>query len=97
MFKAKGLRSEGELTRLLNTHILPTWKDNPLLDIRRSDVAKLLDEVEDDHGARQADYVLAIVRGIINFHATRANDYSLPPTAGHAPPHPKGARARPHP
>jgi integrase len=80
--KAKGLRSEGELTRLLNTHILPTWKDNPLLDIRRSDVAKLLDEVEDDHGARQADYVLAIVRGIMNFHATRANDYSLPIVAG---------------
>jgi integrase len=80
--KAKGLRSEVELTRLLNTHILPIWKDDPFSDIGRRAVAELLDEVEDDHGARQADYVLAIVRGIMNFHAARANDYSPPLIAG---------------
>ena len=33
------------------------------------------DEVEDDHGARQADYVLAIVRGIMNWYAARHDDY----------------------
>jgi integrase len=71
----KRLRSEGEVTRLLHAHVFPAWKGRPFLSIRRSDVATLLDEVEDDHGARQADYVLAIVRGVMNWYATRHDDY----------------------
>ena len=55
--QANGLRSHAELTRLLRVHVYPAWKGRALRDIRRSDVAALLDEVEDDHGARQADYV----------------------------------------
>src|SRR5262249_6657785 len=54
--RAKGLRSEGEVTRLLKAHVYPAWKGRAFLEIRRSDVAALLDEVEDDHGARQSDY-----------------------------------------
>jgi integrase len=73
--RAKGLRSEHELTRLLRAHVYSAWKGRAFLDIRRSDVAGLLDEVEDDHGARQADYVLAIVRGVMNWFATRHDDY----------------------
>jgi integrase len=76
--RAKGLRSEKEVTRLLNAHILPAWKDQPFRGIGRSDVTALLDEVEDDHGARQADYVLAITRGIMNWFAAR-NDHYVPP------------------
>jgi integrase len=74
----KGLRSEHEIRRLLDAHVYPRWKDRAFLDIRRNDVSNLLDEVEDDHGARQADYVLAIARGIMNWHATRHDGY-LPP------------------
>ena len=74
----KGARPEGEVTRLLRAHVCPAWGSRDFLAIRRSDVAELLDEVEDDHGARQADYVLAIVRGIANWYATRHDDY-LPP------------------
>ena len=71
----KGLRSEHEIRRLLNAHVFPRWKKLALVDIRRADVTALLDEVEDDHGARQADYVLAIVRGIMNWFAARHDDY----------------------
>jgi integrase len=56
--------------------VLPGWKDRVFLDIRRSDVAGLLDHVEDHHGARQADYVLAIVRQIMNWYATRHDTYA---------------------
>jgi integrase len=73
--QAKRLRSEKEVTRLLSAHVYPRWKDRAFLDIRRSDVAALLDEIEDDHGARQADYVLAIARGIMNWYATRHDNY----------------------
>jgi integrase len=80
--QAKGLRSEHEIRRLLKAHVFPLWGNRSFLDIRRSDVADLLDEIEDDHGARQADYVLAIVRGIMNWFATRHDDYSPPIVRG---------------
>ena len=80
--QAKGLRSEGDLARLLKTHIYPAWGDRPFLDIRRSDVAALLDHIEDNHGGRQADYALAIVRGIMNWYASRSDNYSPPIVRG---------------
>lgn len=80
--EAKGLRSQHELERLLKQHILPAWGDREFLAIRRNDVAALLDEIEDDHGARQADYVLAIVRGMMNWFATRHDDYQSPIARG---------------
>jgi integrase len=90
---AKRLRSEHEVRRLLGAHVYPRWGKRPCLDIRRSDVAALLDEVEDDHGARQADYVLAIVRGIMNWFATRHDDYVPPIVRGMRRTNPK-ERAR---
>jgi integrase len=93
--RAKKLRSEGEVTRLLRAHVYPAWKDRAFLNIWRSDVAALLDEVEDDHGARQADYVLAIVRGIMNWYATRHDNYVPPIVKGMRRTNPKErARAR---
>ena len=80
--RAKGLRSEGEVTRLLKAHIYPAWEGRPFLDLKRSDVAALLDEVEDDHGGRQADYVLAITRGIMNWYASRSDDFDPPLVSG---------------
>ena len=75
-----GLRSAPEIKRLLNVHILPQWQARDFTSIRRSDVAALLDHVEDNHGARQADYVLNIVRSIMNWYAARNDDY-VPPIA----------------
>ena len=93
--QAKGLRSETEVTRLLRAHVVPRWKGRDILDIRRSDVAGLLDRVEDNHGARQADYVLAIVRGIMNWFATRHDNFVPPIVKGMRRTNPKErARAR---
>jgi integrase len=78
----KGLRSAHEITRLLKEHVFPRWKNLELIHIRRSDVARLLDEIEDDHGARQADYVLAIIRGIMNWFASRHDNYRPPLVVG---------------
>ena len=43
-----GLRAAREINRLLNVHILPAWGARELVSIRRSDVAALLDLVEDE-------------------------------------------------
>jgi integrase len=92
---AKKLRSKGEVTRLLKTHVYPAWAGRAFLNIRRSDVAALLDHVEDNHGARQADYVLAIVRGVMNWFATRHDEYAPPIVKGMRRTNPKErARAR---
>ena len=79
---AKGLRSRPEIERLLARHILSAWNDREFVSIRRSDVAALLDEVEDDHGARQADYVLNVTRAIMNWFAARHDDYNPPIVRG---------------
>jgi integrase len=72
------LRSGKEIRRLLDRHILPAWRDREFVGIGRSDVAALLDDVEDDHGARQADYCLNIVRSVMNWQAARTDEYRPP-------------------
>lgn len=78
--KARGLRSQAEIESVLSRQILPAWADRPFVDIRRGDVALLMDQVEDANGPRAADKVLAVVRQVMNWHATRIDDY-LPPLA----------------
>jgi integrase len=72
------LRTEKQITQLLERHAFDFWKGRTFLSIKRSDVTALLDDVEDDHGARQADIVLTIVRSIMNWFATRHDDYQPP-------------------
>ena len=76
--KAKGLRSEYEITRILNKHVFPVLQDRDFETIKRSDVTKLLDMVEDGSGPRQADTVLTVLRSVMNWHAARVDDY-VPP------------------
>jgi integrase len=80
--EGNGLRSAPGIGRLLKLHVLPTWGDREFTSIRRSDVAALLDHVEDEHSPRQADLVLAVVRGIMNWFATRNDDYNPPIVRG---------------
>ena len=61
--------------------------------IRRGDVAKLLDTVEDSSGPIAADYVLSVVRGLCNWYAARHENYSSPIVRGMRRTDPK-ARAR---
>jgi integrase len=80
--RANGLRSIRQITRHLKAHIYPAWAERAFLDIRRSDVTTLLDHVQDNHGARAADYVLSIVRAVMNWYATRNDDYVPPIVRG---------------
>jgi integrase len=80
--EANALRSAREINRLLDAHVLPAWRDREFVSIRRSEVAALLDKVEDAHGARAADYVLTVVRSIMFWHAARRDDYSPPIVRG---------------
>ena len=48
--EANALRSQAEVKRIFGKYILPHWSDREFEGIKRSDVAKLLDAVEDNHG-----------------------------------------------
>ncbi len=80
--RAKGLRTQGEIERCLNKYVYPCWEGREFTSIRRGDVAKLLDQIEDKHGARQADAVLTIVRSIANWYTSRHEDYVTPVVRG---------------
>jgi len=75
---AKGLRSIYEYKRLLHKHLLPEWGGREFTSIKRADVARLLDTVEDEAGARSADYVLSLISGISNWYAKRDGEYVSP-------------------
>jgi integrase len=77
----KGFRSGKEIKRVLDRHILPAWRDREFIAIKRSDVAALLDTIE-DRSARTADYALGVIRSIMNWFATRHDDYNPPIVRG---------------
>ena len=72
------LRSAGELRRQIEKYILPVWGDRPFVDIKRSDIALLLDAVEDKHGPAMADAILSTLRGMANWFAARDDNYNAP-------------------
>jgi integrase len=76
--EARSLRSGDEVRRVLAAYVLPHWRDRPFAEIRRSDVAKLLDAVEDKHGPWVADHTLAALRGVASWYAGRDDDYQPP-------------------
>jgi integrase len=78
----RGLRSGAEYQRILNGYVLPKWRDREFISIRRSDVADLVDAIAVNNGPRQADYVLATIRKLMNWKAERLNDYIVPIAKG---------------
>jgi integrase len=74
----KKLRTADEYRRVINRYILPKWKDHIFVELRRSDIAALLDVIEDKHGARQADVVLTTLRSIASWVHKRDDSYTPP-------------------
>jgi integrase len=75
---AKELRSRDKIVDLINRHISADFRAREFTSIRRTDITRLLDEIEDDHGAPQADLVLSIVRRVMFWFASRSDDYTPP-------------------
>src|SRR6516165_1140649 len=80
--EAKGLLSSKRVRGYLDNHILPAWGGRVFTSIGRSDVTKLLDNVEDNSGPVAADKTLAIVSSIVNWYAARNDNYNTPIVRG---------------
>jgi integrase len=85
----KGLRTRPEIERKLVKYILPRIGDRVFLELKRSDIVKLLDTVAEEHGQRMADAVYTVLLSIAYWHAGRSDyvvAYDGIPKHSEAPP-----------
>jgi integrase len=76
------LRSVGWRRRVLERHVYPILGSRPIAEIRRSEIVRLLDGIEEAAGPAMADKTLGIIRKILNWHATRSDDFMSPIVRG---------------
>lgn len=79
--RKKELRSAAETQRILDKYLYPKWRDREFASIRRRDVAKLLDEIE-ERAPVQADRVLAVLSKLCSWYQARDEDYISPIVRG---------------
>jgi integrase len=78
------IRTAARRLRDLERAILPTLGHRPVVEIKRSEIVALLDRIELESGPVAADRALALIRRILNWHATRADNFAPPVIKGMA-------------
>lgn len=89
----KELRTAEWRKQVFERLVYPELGAKDIGSVKRSDIVRLLDKVEDENGAVMADRTLAIVRKVMNWHASRSDDFRSPIVRGMARTKPK-ERAR---
>jgi integrase len=82
--EGKKLRSSEERRQTLARLVYPVMGGRAVADIRRSDIVRLLDKIEDANGPVMADRTLAYMRKVFNWHAGRSDDFNSPIVRGMA-------------
>jgi integrase len=59
-------------------YFLPEWSGRDFQSIRRGDVTKMLDTIEDQSGASAATHALAHLSGVFSWYALRNENYASP-------------------
>src|SRR5262245_17120242 len=82
--EGKKLRTVADRRVTLQRLVYPRIGSQAINTIRRSDVVKLLDRIEDENGSVMADRTLAYVRKVMNWHASRSDEFRSPIVRGMA-------------
>jgi integrase len=82
--KAKDLRSRDRTQSALTRLVYPSLGLRPITEINRSDIVRLLDRIEDENGPTMATKTLGIINRIMNFHASRVDNFRSPIVKGMA-------------
>jgi integrase len=82
--EGKRLRSVKFQRQGLARLVYPAIGARAIMDIRRSEIVRVLDKIEDDSGPVMADRTLACIRKIMNWHAGRSDDFNSPIVRGMA-------------
>jgi len=78
----KRLRTIRAREATLVRHVYPVLGDRDINTIKRSDIARLLDKVEDLSGSVMADETPGFVSHILNWHAKRSDEFRSPIVKG---------------
>jgi integrase len=76
------LRSVGQYERVLRRYILPAIGELQISSVRRRDIVRMLDKVEDNSGPSMAQFTLGVVRRLFAWHAARSDDFNSPIVRG---------------
>ena len=91
--EGKQLRSIDQRRAMLERLVYPRLGAYPIDEVRRTEIVRLLDKIDDERGPVMADRALATVRRIMNWHAGRSDRFLSPIVRGMARTKPK-ERAR---
>jgi hypothetical protein len=81
----KELRTREHRERTLKRLVYPMLGDRDIATIKRSELVRLLDQIETANGPVMADRALAYVRKVFNWHASRSDDFRSPIVTRHGP------------
>jgi integrase len=76
--EGKSLRSISQRRSHLERLVFPELGMRQIGDIKRTDITRLLDRIDDESGPVMADTVLAILRRVMGWHAARGDDFRSP-------------------
>ena len=76
------LRTVGRYADILRRLVYPHLGDRQITSIRRSEINRLLDLIEDHNGPVQAHHSLGVIRRVFSWHAARSDDFNSPIVRG---------------
>jgi integrase len=80
--EGKKLRSADQQRALLERLVYPVLGTSQIGAIKRKEIVRLLDKIEDESGAFMAQLTLATLRRIMNWYASRSDDFRSPIVRG---------------
>ena len=82
--EGKNLRSKtlGDKRDMFRLHIYPRFGSRPIDSIKRSEIVRLLDKIEDKNGPIACQHTLATLRRLMNWYAGRSDDFRSPIVRG---------------
>jgi Phage integrase central domain len=76
----KELRTVEQRRAMLKRLVYPKLGSRQIMDIR--DIVSLLDKIEDENGPVMADRTFATIRKVMNWHASRSDEFRSARTSG---------------
>jgi integrase len=80
--EGKNLRSIERRRATLERLVYPTMGARQITGIKRSEIVRLLDRIEDERGPVAADSTLAFLRRVMNWQASRSDEFRSPIVRG---------------
>ena len=76
------LRTSADRKMAFERLVYPVIGDEPISTLKRSQIVRLLDKIQDGSGDRTADLALAYLRKVFNWHAGRSDEFRSPIVKG---------------